>query len=193
MIKRATEVRLLPDPTGFGDWKDWARQTNVELQRQLIATSMIMPFIEFGTVWRTSNFTPADVAIPWQEVVYDNTNGLWTAGSPDSLVVPERAGNIKYGYARAIASIETTAPVGGPNNFLIVIQRNDGAVNEPQGVYNLIIPVGVAQFAFIFGPWMPVDAGDFFKLYIYRTGAGDAVLLAGANTWMQLVLGGPAA
>lgn len=192
MKKRATETRLLPDPTGFDHWRDWARQINIELTRQLISTSMIMPFIEFGTVIRTSDYTPAGVAVPWQSLYYDNSNGMWLVGNPTQLVVPVRKGEIKYGYGRAWAQMAFTAPAGGPNVITAALQRNAGAAGDPQGAEIFTIATGETVVREIETPWMEVNTGDFFELFLTRSGAGDAKLVASENTWMQMVLGGPA-
>lgn len=191
MIKRATEVRLLPDPTTFEDWRDWARQTNIELQRQLMATSMILPFFEFGQVERTTDYTPAGVAIPWQLLKYDNTNGIWVVGSPTRLTVPQRAGQIKYGYGQVVVQLKTTDPAGGNNTFSVTVKKN-GLDPDPRGGETEVKTPGAVSALRVNSPWYEVNAGDYFEVFIDRTGSGTAQIAAGIDSWAQLLLSGPA-
>lgn len=192
MIKRATETRTLPDPTSFAEWKDWARQLNLELQRQLLTTSMVLPFFEFGIVERTTNYTMAGVGIPWENKVYDNTVGMWFVANPSRLVIPNRPSGIKYGYAMIIANFVFTDPGGGgPNNIDLEVRKNGVAVMPAaaiQGNYQSGAPgkIGLVQ------PWTEVNAGDYFEIFATRTGPGSAEIDAHVSTFAELIISGPA-
>jgi hypothetical protein len=188
--KRGFSVVRLPDPSTFVDWKDWARRTNLELERQLIATSANVPFFEFGTVKRDNNFTPAGAAIPWESKVYDNTNGMWAVAQATRLVVPPRAGDIKYGYGMVICNLAFTDP-GGANNLTVRIRKN-GATTNPSGVVARSIIAGFTPAINVVQPWTEVNAGDYFEVVVTRAGAGTADISHGTDTWAQLILGGPA-
>lgn len=191
MIKRATGVRLLPEPSSFGDWKDWARQLNVELTRQLLATSMLLPFFEYGQVERTNDYTPTGVGIPWEVLKYDNTNGIWVVANPTRLTVPERAGLIKYGHAQVHVQLSLTDPGAAVNELLVQIHKN-GAAPDPRGSVKYPLVIGQTRIVQAFSPWCEVNAGDYFEIIVTRTGAGTSVIDAGIDTWTQLFLGGPA-
>jgi hypothetical protein len=188
--KRTIELRGFPDPSNFSDWKDWARQQIYETSRQLEAASMVLPFFEFGLVKRDNDYTPTGAAIPWESVIYDNSNSIWTVAQATRLVVPPRAGAIKYGYGTLLVNLAYTDP-GGANNLTARIRKN-GVITAPSAFVARSVIAGLAPALQISQPWGEVNAGDYFEVLVSRTGAGTAVIDAGTDTWAMLMLGGPA-
>lgn len=196
MKKRTIEPRMLPEPQFFRDWKEWGSKFHTELHREISAISSIVPFTEFGTVTRTTDFTPVGAGIRWQSIVYDNTPGVWTASGVAAeerkLYVPRRPGDLQYGYAMVIAGVGLSDPTDVVTVSAYV--RMNGVLAVPAPRFSLQCAPG-----FIFGlalnltrPWSEVKIGDYFEVVVEQFPAGLTQVVANSHTFASLILAGPA-
>jgi len=194
--KRTVTPRMLPDAQLFKDWKTWAQRHTDEVQREIASVASIVPFIEFGTVTRTTAFTPVGANVRWQSIVFDNTPGIWTASGVAAeerkLYVPRRPGDLQYGYAMVIAGIGLTDPTDACT-VSGYITKNDVAV-MPSSRFSLNVAPGyLFGLAFnLVNPWQEVEFGQYFGVIVEQFPAGIVQVQANVHTFASLILAGPA-
>jgi hypothetical protein len=147
-----------------------------------IVQRAMLPF-RGALVQRSTDMTSVlgPLFIPWQAAVYD-TDGFWTAGSPERLTVP--AGVTKIRLFGALALKPSTTYGGVYLNFDIN-GLGDVAGCAPYSARQYTSGYVNNDFA-TFSAALPVQAGDYVQLRVNFNTANWNSIIAGARTWFAL-------